>query len=175
MKTAVVVDCVRTPIGRAHPERGIYRNVRGDDLAATCVQSLIQRTGIDAESIEDVLMGCTQQTKEGGLNAGRMIGLMAGAPISSGGATINRLCGSSLQALNQAVHSIMANAEDVHIIGGFEHMQHLPMDHGLDFNPKLFTRTSMAAMHMGYTAEFLAQTMDISREDQDAFALASHQ
>lgn len=175
MNTAVVVDCVRTPIGRAHPERGVYRNVRGDDLAAACVRALIERTGIDAAQIEDVLMGCTQQTGEGGLNAARMIGLMAGGPISAGGATINRLCGSSLQALNQAVHSIAAGAEDVQIVGGFEHMHHLPMDHGLDLNPKLFQRTSLGAMHMGYTAEFLAQMMDISREDQDAFALASHQ
>lgn len=175
MTTAVVVDCVRTPIGRAHPVRGVYRNVRGDDLAAACVQAILDRTEIDPSEVEDVLMGCTQQTKEGGLNAGRIIGLMAGAPISAGGATINRLCGSSLQALNQATHSILAGAEDVQIVGGFEHMQHIPMDHGLDLNPKLFHRTSLGAMHMGYTAEFLAQTMDISREDQDEFALASHE
>ncbi|MEO2011968.1 MAG: acetyl-CoA C-acyltransferase [Pirellulaceae bacterium] len=175
MKTAVVVDCVRTPIGRAHVERGVYRKVRGDDLAAVCIKALIERTGIDPEIIEDIVLGCTQQTKEQGLNAARIIGLMSGGPISAGGATINRLCGSSLQALNQAAHSIAAGAEDVHIVGGFEHMQHVPMDHGIDLNPKLFHRTSMGAMQMGYTAEFLAQTMDISRSDQDEFAFASHQ
>jgi acetyl-CoA acyltransferase len=100
---------------------------------------------------------------------------MAGLPMHSGGATINRLCGSSLQALNQAAHSIIAGAEDVQIVGGLEHMQHIPMDAGIDLNPKLFERTSKGALMMGITAEFLAQTQGISREEQDAFALRSHQ
>ena len=100
---------------------------------------------------------------------------MAGLPVETGGATVNRLCGSSLQALNQAAHSIAAGFEDVQIVGGLEHMQHLPMDHGLDLNPKLFQQTSKAALMMGVTAEFLAQTQGISRQDQDAFALRSHQ
>jgi acetyl-CoA acyltransferase len=80
-----------------------------------------------------------------------------------------------LQAINQAAHSIMAGSEDVQIVGGFEHMQHLPMDHGLNINPKLFHRTSKGALHMGVTAEFLAQANGISREKQDKFALRSHQ
>ncbi|HZN36411.1 MAG TPA: acetyl-CoA C-acyltransferase, partial [Pirellulaceae bacterium] len=101
--------------------------------------------------------------------------LMAGLPVAACGATINRLCGSSLQALNQASHAIASGFEDVQIVGGLEHMQHLPMDHGLDINPKLFQRTSKGALMMGVTAEFLAQTQDISRADQDAFALRSHQ
>ena len=171
---AVVVDCVRTPIGRAHPERGVFRDVRSDDLATACVQALLVRTGIDPGAVEDVVMGCTQQTLEQGLNVGRVVSLMAGVAPTSGGATINRLCGSSLQALNQASHAIAAGAEDVQIVGGLEHMHHLPMDHNFDINPKLFARTSKGALHMGVTAEFLAQTQDISREDQDAFALASH-
>jgi len=95
--------------------------------------------------------------------------------VEAGGTTVNRLCGSSLQALNQASHAIAAGSEDVQIVGGLEHMQHLPMDHGIDLNPKLFQRTSKGALLMGVTAEFLAQTQDISREDQDAFALRSHQ
>ena len=103
-----------------------------------------------------------------------MVGLMAGLPVSAGGATINRLCGSSLQALQQASHAIMAGAEDVHLVGGLEHMQHLPMDHGLDVNPKLFRRTSKPALMMGVTAEFLAQSQGISRQEQDRFALQSH-
>lgn len=175
MKSAVVIDCVRTPIGRAHKERGYFRDVRSDDLAVACVKALVDRTGIDPAEIEDVLFGNTQQTMEQGLNVGRMIGLMSGLAIESAGATINRLCGSSLQALNQASHSIMAGAEDVQIVGGLEHMHHLPMDHGLDLNPRLFTRTSKGALMMGVTAEFLAQTQGISREDQDEFALVSHQ
>jgi acetyl-CoA acyltransferase len=175
MKNAVVVDCVRTPIGRAHKERGFFRDVRSDDLAVACVQALLERTGIDPAEVEDLVLGNTNQTKEQGLNVARTVGLMAGLPIESGGATVNRLCGSSLQALNQAAHSIAAGAEDVQIVGGLEHMQHLPMDHGLDLNPKLFHRTSKGALMMGVTAEFLAQTQGISREDQDAFALHSHQ
>jgi len=173
--SAVVIDCVRTPIGRAHKERGWFRDVRSDDLAAHCLRSLVERTGIDKNEIEDVVLGNTQQTGEQGLNAARSIALMAGLPVATGGATVNRLCGSSLQALNQAAHSIAAGFEDVQIVGGLEHMQHLPMDHGLDLNPKLFQRTSKGALMMGVTAEFLAQTQDISRADQDAFALRSHQ
>ncbi|MBI85297.1 MAG: acetyl-CoA C-acyltransferase FadA [Planctomycetaceae bacterium] len=175
MSSAVVIDCVRTPVGRAHQEKGYFRNVRSDDLAVACVEALLQRTGIDPAAVEDVMMGNTQQTMEQGLNAARNIGLMAGLSVQTGGATINRLCGSSLQAVNQAAHSIAAGAEDVQIAGGLEHMQHLPMDHGLDLNPKLFHRTSKAALHMGITAEFLAQTQGISRADQDNFALSSHQ
>ncbi|MFT7642813.1 MAG: acetyl-CoA acyltransferase, partial [Pirellulaceae bacterium] len=96
MKYAVVVDCVRTPIGRAHKDRGVFRNVRSDDLAVQCIESLLQRTGISPSEIEDVLMGNTQQVGEQGLNVARTIGLMAGVSTRSGGATINRLCGSSL-------------------------------------------------------------------------------
>jgi len=174
MKNAVIVDAVRTPIGRAHEELGIYRDVRSDDLAVACVRALVERTGIDPSCIEDVLMGNTQQTMEQGLNVGRTIGLMAGLPVEAGGATINRLCGSSLQAVNQAAHAVMAGFEDVQVVGGLEHMMHLPMDHGLDLNPKLFHRTSKGALMMGVTAEFLAQTQGISREEQDAFSLRSH-
>lgn len=175
MENAVVVDCVRTPIGRSHQDRGYFRDVRSDDLAVSCVKGLIERTGIDPAHVEDVLMGNTQQTEEQGLNVARTIGLMAGLPAEAGGATVNRLCGSSLQALNQATHAIVAGYEDVHIVGGLEHMLHVPMDHGVDLNPKLFHRTSKGALMMGVTAEFLAQSQGISREEQDAFALQSHQ
>ena len=174
MKNAVVIDCVRTPIGRAHKEKGFFREVRSDDLAVSCVRALMDRTGIDPEEVEDVVLGNTQQTGEQGLNAARAVGLMAGISTAAGGTTINRLCGSSLQAVNQASHAIMAGFEDVQIVGGLEHMQHLPMDHGLNLNPKLFQRTSKGALHMGVTAEFLAQTHGISREEQDEFALGSH-
>ncbi|MFM2095290.1 MAG: 3-ketoacyl-CoA thiolase [Planctomycetota bacterium] len=174
MKTAVIVDCVRTPIGRAHPERGFFRDVRGDDLCVACIEAILQRTGIDPHQIEDVILGNTQQTLEHGMNAARTIALMAGLSMETGGTTVNRLCGSSLQALHQAAHAIAAGAEDVHVVGGFEHMHHVPMDHGFDVNPKLFRVTSRAALHMGATAEFLAQTHNISRADQDAFALRSH-
>lgn len=175
MKTAVIVDCCRTPVGRAHAEKGVFRDVRSDDLAVEVVRALVARTGIDPAAIEDVVLGNTQQQREQGFNVARSVGLMAGLAVESGGATVNRLCGSSLQAIAQASHAIVADAEDVQIVGGLEHMHHIPMDASLDLNPKLFTRTSKGALMMGITAEFLAQTQGISREEQDAFALASHQ
>jgi acetyl-CoA acyltransferase len=175
LKRPVIVAAVRTPIGRSHKEKGVFRDVRSDDLAVAAVKALIERSGINPAEVEDVVLGNTQQQGEQGLNVARTVAIMAGLPMQTGGATINRLCGSSLQALNQAAHSIIAGAEDVQIVGGLEHMQHIPMDAGIDLNPKLFERTSKAALLMGVTAEFLAQTQGISREEQDEFALRSHQ
>ena len=175
MKRAVIVDCVRTPIGRSHKDKGVFRDVRSDDLAVEVVRAVVERTGIDTAEIEDVVLGNTQQQGEQGLNAARVVGLMAGLATQTGGTTVNRLCGSSLQAINQASHAIMAGFEDVQIVGGLEHMQHIAMDAGINLNPKLFHRTSKGALAMGVTAEFLAQTQGISREEQDKFALRSHQ
>ena len=175
MKTPVIVAAVRTPIGRAHPERGFFRSVRGDDLAVAVVKGLVERSGVDPAVIEDVVLGCTQQTGEQGLNVARLVSLMADLPTDTAGATVNRLCGSSLQALNQASHAIAFGAEDVQVIGGVEHMHHFPMDHGIDLNPKLLHRTSKGALLMGVTAEFLGLSQGIEREKQDQFALSSHQ
>ncbi len=175
MNSAVIVDCCRTPIGRSHPEKGAFREVRSDDLAVAVVRALIDRTGIDPAEVEDLILGNTQQQQEQGFNVARIVALMANLPSSVAGATINRLCGSSLQAINQASHSILAGGEDVQIVGGLEHMHHIPMDAGVDFNPKLFHVTSKGALHMGFTAEFLAQSQGITREAQDQFALDSHQ
>lgn len=175
MTDAVIIDACRTPIGRAQAERGAFRDMRGDDLASAVIAALVERTGIDPAMIEDVAVGCTQQRGELGLNVGRMAALVAGLPVTAAGATINRLCGSSLQALTSAAHAIVAGAEQVHIVAGVEHMQHQPMDADVDLNPRLFTRTSKGAMLMGVTAEFLAQSQGISREEQDRFALQSHQ
>ncbi len=175
MNQAVIIDCVRTPIGRAHPERGVYRDVRSDDLAVACVKALVERSQIDPALVEDVILGNTQQTLEQGMNIARIVSLMAGLPATTCGTTVNRLCGSSLQALHQAVHAIAAGAQEIEIAGGLEHMHHIPLDHAADINPKLFQVTSKGALHMGITAEFLAQMHDISRQEQDAFALRSHQ
>lgn len=174
MKHAVVIDGVRTAIGRAHKEKGVFRDVRSDDLAVAVVEALVERTGIDPAEIEDLVLGNTQQQGEQGFDVARHVVLMAKLPVATGGATINRLCGSSLQALNQATHAIMAGFEDVQIVGGLEHMHHIPMEQDIDVNPKLFHRTSKGALHMGITAEFLAQTQGISRGEQDAFAMRSH-
>jgi acetyl-CoA acyltransferase len=175
MKRAVVIDGVRTAIGRAHKEKGVFRDVRSDDLAVAVVQGIIERTGVDPAEVEDLLLGNTQQQGEQGLNVARSVALMSNLSPATGGTTVNRLCGSSLQALNQATHAIMAGFEDVQIVGGLEHMHHIAMDAGIDLNPKLFHRTSKGALNMGVTAEFLAQTQGISRQEQDAFAMRSHQ
>lgn len=174
MTEAVIVDAVRTPIGRAHKDKGLFRHVRSDDLASHVIEALVARTGIDPALIEDVVLGNTQQQGEQGFNVARNVALLAGLPTSAAGATINRLCGSSLQAIAQASHSVIAGGEDVQIVGGLEHMLHIPMDQDLDINPKLFHTTSKGALNMGFTAEFLAQTQGISREEQDAFAVRSH-
>ena len=175
MNSAVVVECVRSPVGRAHSETGFFRDVRADDLAVTVVEGLVEKSAIEPDQIEDCLMGNTQQQGEQGFCVARNIALMSGLPVHTGGVTINRLCGSSLQAVNQGAHAIMSGFENVQIVGGLEHMHHIPMDKDFDINPKLFTRTSKGALMMGVTAEFLAQMHSISREAQDDFALRSHE
>lgn len=174
MRSAVIVDAVRTPIGRSHADRGVFRDVRSDDLAVACVKALIERTGVDPLTIDDVVLGCANQTLEQGANVARIVALVAGLPPRVAGTTVNRLCGSSLQALHQATHAIQAGAEDVQIVGGLEHMHHLPMGHGLDINPRLFQHTSKSALLMGLTAEFLGRSRGISRTEQDRFACESH-
>jgi len=175
VNSAVVVECVRSPVGRAHSETGFFRDVRADDLAVAVVEGLVEKSAIEPDQIEDCLMGNTQQQGEQGFCVARNIALMSGLPVHTGGVTINRLCGSSLQAVNQGAHAIMSGFENVQIVGGLEHMHHIPMDKDFDINPKLFTRTSKGALMMGVTAEFLAQMHSISREAQDDFALRSHE
>src|SRR5712671_167678 len=155
MRRAVVVEAVRTPIGRAHAEKGMYRDVRADDLSADLMRSLLERTGVPASEIEDIHWGCVKQQGEQGYDIARMAALIAGLPIEVGGATVNRNCGSSLQALHQAAQSIAAGCEDVQIAGGVEHMHHLPMDQGVDVSPRYLYRHSPATLHMGLTAESL--------------------
>jgi acetyl-CoA acyltransferase len=175
MRQAVVIDAVRTPIGRAHPEKGIFRDVRADDLSADLMRALLDRVGLPPNAIEDIHWGCVKQQGEQGYDIGRMAALIAGLPVEVGAATVNRLCGSSLQAINQAAQSIAAGCEDVQIAGGVEHMHHIPMEAGFDASPRLFYKHSPATMNMGLTAENLALRYKISRRDQDEFALRSHQ
>ncbi len=175
MRHAVVIEAVRTPIGRAHAEKGIFRDVRADDLSADLMKALVERVGMPASHIEDIHWGCVKQQGEQGYDIARMASLIAGLPIEIGGATVNRLCGSSLQAINQASQSIAANCEDVQIAGGVEHMQHIPMEAGFDASPRLFFHHSPATMNMGLTAENLAMRFKIGRREQDEFAFRSHQ
>jgi acetyl-CoA acyltransferase len=169
-----VVACCRTAIGRSHADRGLFRNVRGDELAAAVVQAVVERSGVDPESIEDVVLGATQQRGELGGNVARTAALLAGLPLSVAGTTVNRLCGSGLQALAQACHAIAAGAENVQVVGGVEHMHHLPMDAAVDIHPRAFARSSKGMLSMGMTAEQLAAAHGISRRQQEAYALESH-
>src|SRR5215470_16899976 len=170
MRTAVIVEAVRTPIGRAHAEKGIFRDVRADDLSADLMRALLERTGVPASEVEDVQWGCVKQEKEQGFDVARMAALIAGLPIEVGGVTVNRNCGSSLQAINQAAQSIAAGCEDVQIAGGVEQMSHIPMESGIDPSPRYLYRHSMATLNMGLTAENLARKYRISRREQDEFA-----
>src|SRR5262249_2087633 len=174
MKHAVVIEAVRTPVGRAHAEKGMYRDTRADDLSADLLRALIERTNIPASLVEDIHWGCVKQEREQGYDVARMAALIAGFPIEVGGVTVNRNCGSSLQAINQAAQSIAANCEQVLIAGGVEHMHHIPMEAGFDPSPRYFFRHNQATMNLGLTAESLAMKSRISRKEQDEFALRSH-
>jgi acetyl-CoA acyltransferase len=174
MRHAVIIDAVRTPIGRAHPDKGIYRDVRADDLSADLMKALLERSDLPASEVEDIQWGCVMQQGEQGYDIARMAALIAGLPVEVGGVTVNRNCGSSLQAVNQAAQSIRAGCEDVQIAGGVEHMQHIPMEKGFDPSPRIFYRHSQATMSMGLTAENLALKYKIGRRAQDEFALHSH-
>jgi acetyl-CoA acyltransferase len=175
MSSAVIIDAVRTPIGRAHTEKGMFREVRADDLSAHIVASLLQRTKLPPELVEDIHWGCVKQHGEQGYDVARQAVLIAGLPLTICGATVNRNCGSSLQAIHQAAQSIAAGCEDVQIAGGVEHMHHLLMESGFDPSPRLHYRHSPAVFNMGLTAENLAVRYKISRKEQDEFALRSHQ
>src|SRR5437660_4498245 len=166
MRHAVVIDAVRTPVGRAHPEKGIFRDVRADDLSADLMKALIERVGLPPSHVEDIHWGCVKQQGEQGYDIARMSALIAGLAIETGGATVNRLCGSSLQAINQAAQSIAAECEDVQIAGGVEHMQHIPMEADFNPSPRILYRHSPAVFHMGLTAENLALKYRISRREQ---------
>ena len=175
MRRAVVIEAARTPVGRAHAEKGIFRDVRADDLSADLLKVLLERAAVQPSMIEDIVWGCVKQEGEQGFNAGRMAALIAGLPVETGATTVNRLCGSGLQAINQAAQSIAANCEDVQIAGGVEHMQHIPMESGFSVSPRLYFHHSPATLNMGLTAENLAMRYRISRKAQDEFALRSHQ
>jgi len=174
MRNAVIIDAVRSPIARAHAETGWFRDFRADDLSAEVMKALVARTGIDPTQVDDVQWGCVQQQGEQGFNIARNALLMAGLPIETAGVTVNRLCASSLQAVNNAAMNIAANVEDVQIAGGVEHMDHIPMSKDYNPSPRLFHHHCEAIMQMGLTAEYLTMKYGISRQQQDEFAARSH-
>lgn len=174
MKRAVIVDAVRTPMGRSRG--GVFRNVRAEQLSVSVVQALLQRNAaLDPAEIDELIWGCANQTLEQGFNVARTVTLMADLPHEVPAQTVNRLCGSSLQAINTAATNIMAGFGDVYLCGGVEHMGHVAIDHGVDLNDGYSLHAAKGGLSMGLTAEMLATLHRISREDQDAFAVRSHQ
>ncbi|MGM8872245.1 acetyl-CoA C-acyltransferase FadA [Psychrobacter sp. 2Y5] len=168
----VIVDGVRSAMGRT--KNGMFRHVRADSLSAELVRALVERNDFDTNDVEDIIWGCVNQTLEQGMNIGRNIGLLADIPKTTGGQTVNRLCGSSMQALHTAAAQIMTNQGDTFIIGGVEHMGHVGMMHGIDLNPAASKHYAKASNMMGLTAEMLGRMNNVSREEQDAFGLESH-
>lgn len=170
----VIVDAVRTPMGRS--KGGNFRNVRAEELSAALIRAIMARNAaLKPADIEDVIWGCVQQTLEQGFNVARNISLLAGLPQTVSGQTVNRLCGSSMTAIHTAANAIVAGIGDTYICGGVEHMGHVPMNLNFDGAPALAVNTAKAAAMMGLTAEMLTQTHGINRQQQDEFALASHQ
>ncbi len=188
MKEAVIVDAVRTPIGK---HIGALKDVRPDDLAAHVIRELVKRNQFDQSEIEDVLFGCANQGGEDNRNIARMAALLAGLPVEVAGGTVNRLCGSGLMAVNEACMAIQSGHGDIYIAGGVESMTRAPfvmakpdaafprgdqklVDTTLGWR---FINKKLSEMHhpysMGETAENVAEKYSVSREDQDEFARQS--
>ncbi len=175
MNKTYIVSSVRTPVGKA--PRGILRHTRPDDLAATAVQGAIARIPhLVSNQIDDVILGCAMPEAEQGFNLGRMVALRAGLPDSVAGCTVNRLCASGLQTIAMAVQAIAWGQSDVMIAGGVESMSLIPMGgHQFLPNAQLLVDAPGTYITMGLTAENVAEKFQVSRADQDAFALRSHQ
>jgi len=173
-RDAVIVDAIRTPMGKS--KEGIYRHVRAEELSAHLMRSMLTRNPkMNPAEIEDIIWGCVQQTLEQGYNIGRNAQLVTDIPKHVPAQTINRLCGSSMTSLHMATQGIWSQQGDVYLVGGVEHMGHVPMMHGVDFNPGVSKQQAKASGSMGLTAELLATMHKIDRKSQDEFALRSHQ
>ncbi len=174
MKNVVIAGYARSPFTPA--KRGDLARVRPDDLAAQVVRELIVRTGVKAEDIEDLIVGCAFPEAEQGFNIARLIGMIADLPQSVAGVTVNRFCGSSMQAIHMAAGQIQLGAGEVFVCAGVESMSRVPMTGFNPMpNPALHAKNHAAYMGMGDTAENVARKWQITRADQDAFALASQQ
>lgn len=174
MNTVVIVDAVRTPMGRS--KGGMFRHTRAETLSGRLMDALLDRNpAVDPAEIEDVIWGCVNQTLEQGFNIARNAQLLSKIPNTVAAQTVNRLCGSSMQALHDAAAAIMVGNGDLFIAGGVEHMGHVPMGYNVDLNPALSLHSAKASGMMGLTAEMLARQHTISREAQDRFAVRSHQ
>lgn len=173
MKT-YIVEAKRTAIGRSHPEKGIFKNVRADEMLSSLMRDFCPRL-VPTDKIDDIYIGCVGQHLEQGKNIARLSALLAGFPDSVPGTTINRLCASSLSAFNFAASTIQTRHADLILAGGVEHMTHVPMTAALDYNKELLARYEFPFTNMGLTAEKVAELYEVTRKDQDEFSLHSHQ
>ena len=172
-RDVVIVDAVRTPMGKSR--NGQYRNVRAENLSAELVKGLMARNpDWNTAETEDVIWGCVNQTLEQGMNIARVVAIMAELPRTVPGQTVNRLCGSSMQAVHSAAQAIQTGNGDVFVVGGVEHMGHVSMMHGIDLNPAASKYVARASAMMGLTAEMLGRLHGISRQQMDEFAARSH-
>jgi acetyl-CoA acetyltransferase family protein len=179
-REVVIVEAVRTPIGRGHPEKGYYRDVHPVALLAETYLALLERSGLDAREVEDVIAGCVQQLGEQSFNIARNAWLHAGLPIEAAATTVDRQCGSAQQAVNFGATLIAAGVHDVVIGAGVEHMGHISFAagedvqrrHGSPYTPQLLERHDIVGQGLG--AEMIAEEYDTPREELDALALRSH-
>ena len=175
MREAVIVSAVRTAVGKA--PRGALRSVHPTDLAATVIRAAVERVpGLDPKEIDDVILGCAMPEAEQGLNMARVALLRAGLPTDVSGQTVNRFCASGLQTIALAAQQVMSGMGDVVVAGGAESMSAVPMGgHHFAPNPAMAEMSPDVYLGMGLTAENVAKRYEVSRDDQDAFALRSHQ
>jgi acetyl-CoA acyltransferase len=180
-REVVIVEAVRTPIGRGHEEKGYYKDVHPSNLLAKTYSELIERTGIEASEVEDVIAGCVQQFGEQGLNIGRNAWLEADLPIETPATTVDRQCGSAQQAVNFGAALIASGVHDVTIGSGVEHMGHISFadsmqvmqEHGVAFSPELLEHYNLVPQ--GISAEMIADKWEIPRSELDEIGLRSHQ
>src|SRR6201987_45369 len=179
-REVVIVEAVRTPIGRGHKEKGYYKDTHPNELLGRCYTEVISRAGIDASEVEDVVAGCVAQFGEQGLNVARNAWLQQGLPIETPGTTVDRQCGSAQQAVNFSAALSASGVHDAMIGSGVEHMGHLPFaagmktqeDFGYAFTPELMAKHNIVGQGLG--AEMIADQWEISRSELDELAVRSH-
>jgi len=180
-REVVIVEAVRTPVGRGHEEKGYYKDTHPSTLLATTFKEVIDRAGIDPAVVEDVVAGCVQQFGEQAFNIGRNAWLQAGLPIVTPATTVDRQCGSAQQAINFAAALVASGVHDAAIGGGVEHMGHISFadglavqqEHGMAFTPELMERYNLVPQ--GISAELIADKWEIPRSELDEIGLRSHQ
>ena len=180
-REVVIVEAVRTPIGRGHEQKGYYKDIHASNLLAKAYRELIDRAGIDPAEVEDVVAGCVQQFGEQGINIARNAWLEAGLPIEAPATTVDRQCGSGQQAVNFAAALIASGVHDVVVAGGVEHMGHISFadsasvmeEHGFAFSPELLEKYNLVPQ--GISAEMIADKWEIPRSELDELGVRSHQ